>query len=410
LTLSIEEAVQRVKAEIIAPDWRLSSKRIEALNASFACLRERYQDSKDIKAILTMAGNVLQYIRSKGDYSPPDSIDFLKEAMADIVSLYEEGDHDPEREERVFKKIFARFQVLKEKIKAHKASRPKAVIPPENCFAGGPAESPAIPPKNLEVSRSFEREIQYPWPASAEPAEMGPLLAELQDSLQRAEKVGAALRKILQAPQAVAELPGTPRGGPMRGPLPGEITPDNPAEGGPVPEASVRKPYQQPVRECTPTLLREISIGGHSLGVPEENIALVKPLSAAAREKYLRGGQVLLGDFHRLFSGLGRQFRGTLATLNDRKLRKMILPVMDLQGFGYPELPDEQAAALLVLSHGNWHGVLLCAETRGESCLMVKFRRSPNGDIDGIGYLEDDRELPVVNLVDLLRREGFLLV
>jgi hypothetical protein len=38
--LSIEESVQRLKAEILSVDWRISEKRAELLEAAFSCLKK----------------------------------------------------------------------------------------------------------------------------------------------------------------------------------------------------------------------------------------------------------------------------------------------------------------------------------------------------------------------------------
>ena len=82
MILSIDESIQRLKAEIIAQDWGLSTKRIDLLEAAFACLQERFKNRKAAYAILIMAGSVLDYVKRKGENTPSNSIDFLKEAMS----------------------------------------------------------------------------------------------------------------------------------------------------------------------------------------------------------------------------------------------------------------------------------------------------------------------------------------
>jgi hypothetical protein len=412
--LSIEEAVQRVKAEIIAPDWRLSAKRIESLAAAFACLQERFGNRKRLRDIITMAGNVLQYIRIKGDNSPPDSVDFLKEAMADIVNLYEEGSDDPERDERVFKKALAHFQQLKERIRIHKARRQTV----SSVGDAGPGNEEAVAAARTmaflqEGPQVEEGDVRLPEEGKKEPSpdgqplEVKRLIAELQESLQRAEEVGSALRQILGVAlnDSGARTPGVAGSNP-----PAAASQPEPAEGvlTRATEPIFQRQQEQPLENCHPVIVQEIILGEHSVALPADGVALVRPLAKTAREKYLREGQVPLRDFHRLFQGLARQFQGVLASASDRQLKKIALPVISLQSFGIPELPDEQATTMLVLSHGQWHGVLFCTGVRNELHTMVKFRKAPNGDIAGLGYLEDGRELPVANLADFLRREGFL--
>ncbi len=65
VTLSIEESIQRLKAEIIAQDWRLSPNRASQLEAAFNCLRQRFMTRKATHAMLVMAESVLNYIKKK---------------------------------------------------------------------------------------------------------------------------------------------------------------------------------------------------------------------------------------------------------------------------------------------------------------------------------------------------------
>jgi hypothetical protein len=416
VSISIEEAVQLIKAEIIAPDWRLSAKRIESLTAAFVSLQERFGSRKRLKDIITMAVNVLQYIKIKGDNSPPDSVDFLKEAMADIINLYEEGIDDSGGDERVFKKVLGHFQRLKERIKLHKARR-QAGFQPEDAGPGSEEEVAAVRTMALLREDSLGKAGEGALPAGdgkGLPPDLGQafeverLVAELQESLQRAEEVGAALRQIL----GMALVPsGTEAYSAPGGQQPVAVLLPDSAEGvvlSRMTEESLPRLHQPPVECCQPSPVLEIVLGGHPVALPADGVALVRPLTAAARANYLREGQVPLRDFHRLFQGLARQFKGALGGVSDRKLKKMALPVISLQSFGFPELPDEQANKLLVLSHGQWHGVLFCTDVNNEPCTMVNFRKAANGDIAGVGYLEDGKELPLANLADFLRREGFL--
>ncbi|MDA8163847.1 MAG: hypothetical protein M0017_02265 [Desulfobacteraceae bacterium] len=404
MELTIEEAVQRVKAEIIAPDWRLNARRVESLEEAFACLGDRFRNRKGLKAILTMAGNVLEYVKARGDNSPPDSIDFLKEAMADVVNLYEETDYNPEREERVFRKVFSHFQSLKGKIKSHQERRPP--------LQPGPGTEPDQTPLAAEApgpAAAGEQPLSELPPGEASAAGGGPvlseaerLLADLHRTLRRAEEVGAALQELVQAAGGRPGNPAESPSGPPAEELPAASAPEEPTG---LPEGAGLT-----YKKCPPSGLREILIGDRALGIPEESVALIRPLPVKAREKYLRGGQVPLRDFRRLFASLARQFEGMLATMPDRKLKKLVLPVASLQAVGLPEVPDDQATTLVVLSYGHWHGVLLCSGVREELRVMTGFRKAPNGDLAGVGALEGGGELPVVSAPELLRREGFLAI
>lgn len=65
MILSIEESIQRLKAEILAQDWRLSPRRLEAIDAAFACLKTRFKNRKGMLTILAMADSVVVYIKKR---------------------------------------------------------------------------------------------------------------------------------------------------------------------------------------------------------------------------------------------------------------------------------------------------------------------------------------------------------
>lgn len=117
LTLSIDESIQKLKAEIIAQDWRLPQRRIEPLTAAFTCLRNRFKNRKNLFAILTMANNVLKYLEKHDSTVHPDFIEFLKEAMAHVVNIYEENKLAPDKEAQLFKKMYSQFNCLQQKVR-----------------------------------------------------------------------------------------------------------------------------------------------------------------------------------------------------------------------------------------------------------------------------------------------------
>jgi len=117
VTLSIQESIERLKAEIIAPDWQLGSRRAALLKPAIFCLKQRYTSRKALHALLTMAGSVVDY-RERNENLPSAAIDFLKETLAHIVTLHEEKDFVPEKEEKIFQRIYNRFKKLKKEIQA----------------------------------------------------------------------------------------------------------------------------------------------------------------------------------------------------------------------------------------------------------------------------------------------------
>jgi len=121
MNMQEEEAFQRLRAEILAQDWRLSSRRIEALFMAFDTLERVFEARKGPVYILGMARGALDYLKRRGDEALPAALDFLKEALAHLVSIYEDENMTAGREAELFNKAYERFNKLKERIKSGRA-------------------------------------------------------------------------------------------------------------------------------------------------------------------------------------------------------------------------------------------------------------------------------------------------
>jgi len=80
------------------------------------------------------------------------------------------------------------------------------------------------------------------------------------------------------------------------------------------------------------------------------------------------------------------------------------------RGMTLADIPDEEAAMLVVVSNGNWHGVIFCRSLEPQATPLLSLDRAKNGDIAGPARLEEDKELHLLNIGQLLEREGFLFM
>ncbi|MFZ5759534.1 MAG: hypothetical protein ACOY32_07890 [Thermodesulfobacteriota bacterium] len=414
IQLSIDESIKRLKMEIIAQDWGLSEKRIELLEAAFACLKQRFKSRKAAHSILIMAGSVLEYVKRRGENTPSESIDFLKEAMAHIVNLYESDEFDPDKDEKLFKGLYFRFNVLKEKIKAEKektgSEQPAAVEaapdgaqPPER----DEFDEDILVPENIERLRKKVFNLKEN-DLALDRGEVDRLVSDLQTSLERAEYVGETIRELLNELLRVrrAQESGA-------GPVAEEIEQDEEAYVEErAPEERDFSPFAASedalVKNCPATEVRGMVLSGSVVYMQENAISLIRDVSKDRLREYLKNSSVPLAHFGGFFKRLSRQFKGSLATIADKKLRKLSLPIMIPTGFNLNDMPDENGQVLVFVTNGQWNGVLVCSEVDREPVTMVKFRKAKNGDFVGIGYAENGVELPLLNAVSVLRREGFL--
>jgi hypothetical protein len=416
IQLSIDESIKRLKVEIIAQDWGLSEKRIDLLEAAFACLQQRFKNRKAAHAILIMAGSVLDYVKRKGESTPAESIDFLKEAMAHIVNLYEADQFDPEKEEKLFKGLYFRFNALKEKIKAGSAppaaasaatagtlamSAPAAGgIMPEDDF-----DEDALIPENIDELRKKVlnfRENEF----DLDRSEVDRLVHDLQASLERAEYVGETIRQLLAELMKVRERNRAADSRPEIRPAGEQIGPGSTLEREGV--VQVRESEENQVKNCPATQLRGITLAGSLVFIQENAIAMLREVTKDKQQEYLKNSYVPLKDFSTFFKRLAKQFKGSLSNIPDKKLKKLTLPIMVPTGLFLEEIPDENGLHLVFVANGQWNGVIACSEVAKDTVTMVKFKSAKNGDFVGFGYAENGQELPLLNVVSILRREGFL--
>lgn len=440
--LSIEESIQRLRAEILSVDWRISEKRAELLEAAFNCLKKRFKNRKNVFAIIIMANNVLAYIRKKGESRVPATVDFLKEAMAHIVTFYEDSRLDPENDKIIFKTIYRRFILLKEKIHSehqqNKEQQHDATTFSDNRVSEKilreaasqtlslQQESPAAPhsraslqPPAMQTVPPVERHQEM----DRETVEA--LVRELKDSLQKAEELGTTIRHLLvelvskqktalPIMQSLLQM----QGGLIEGPdnsSPGEreelprSLPAAPASVGARTSAAGGTLGSTPT-PCDRTQLLLIMFDEQLVGIEARFVAARRLLQDARRPAYLKNNTVPLKDFGRFFQSLTNQFNGCLASLKNSKLRKLSLPLLTPRGFNLPGKPMETGKEMLVLCNDNWCGILLCSPAEPGQAVMIANQQSNNGDLWKMAFTEDDRQVPLLNCLELLQREGNMIL
>lgn len=381
MTYALEDAILRLKAEIIAQDWRLSPKRAEQLETAFASLRIHFANRKPIHAMLVMATNVLAYIKNRGA-SPPETIDFLKEAMAHVVNLHEDLADDPSREEILFQGLFSRFTTLKKKI--------------QRTTKGSDAPHTNISPVQPESSMPPHfQESNHNVPPENELDMLSTLCTEFSSALTKTGPLGKQIAPLfaswLGSPAVDTLLNGRPQ----------------------YPATDERNPSRLPVdaiASCPPTPVKILTIGGALIALQSSAIGMLRTISPSVAELYLQNATVPLKDFSRFLQKLTHQFTGSLATVDERTLLSLSLPIMVPQGNDLPETPSPSSSSLVIISSGNRHGAILCESIEEHEQTMIQFAKQQNGDIAGTAYMEDGDTFPLLDPFAMLQREGILLI
>lgn len=380
MTLTIEDAILRLKAEIIAQDWRLSPKRTEQLETAFACLRQHFADHKPIHAMLIMATNVLAYIKNRGA-SPPETIDFLKEAMAHVVNLHEDLSVDPGREEKLFQGLFTRFTTLKTKIQ-HKGG---------GLHSATTTKPPAQPVRQQELE-TYDEDAS---PASEQDL-ITLLCEEFNNSLVKTGPIGKKIAPLFASWLDSSAVYSLLHCHPPQAPSVDERNPS-------------RKPLDA-ITPCPPTPVKVLTFDGSLVMVQKNAIAMIRAVSPSMAALYLQNATIPLKDFSKFLQKLAHQFSGSLAQVDERTLMTLSLPIMIPQGNDLPEMPTPSSNTLVLLSSGNRHGAILCEAVQEYEQTMFQFAKQQNGDIAGTAYTEDGRTFPLLDPFTMLQREGILLI
>lgn len=148
-----------------------------------------------------------------------------------------------------------------------------------------------------------------------------------------------------------------------------------------------------------------VTIGSLILGIVEADIALIKPLSPKMRKAYVKNGQVPLKDLGNWLGRLSHQMQGPLALLKNSRLKKLKLPLLSPKDEDLADIVDQAATMLLVVSKGHRHGVILCRLVQ-KATPLLSLTRKKRGDIFGPARLGEGQVLPMLNLAQLLSREG----
>ncbi len=113
MDLAVDEAILRLKAELLAADWRLNDRRGRFLRQALAAIDSACGWRRELRAITGMARAALDYQERRQWQAPPAVLDFLKQALAQLDSLLEEDGADEGRESEAARRLHQRFLKLK---------------------------------------------------------------------------------------------------------------------------------------------------------------------------------------------------------------------------------------------------------------------------------------------------------
>ncbi len=117
MDLAVDEAILRLKAELLAADWRLNDRRAALLRQALTAVDNAAGHRRGLRAIVGMARAALDYQERRQWQAPPAVLDFLKQALARLVSLLEE-EEEAAGEAEASARLHQRFLKLKSALAA----------------------------------------------------------------------------------------------------------------------------------------------------------------------------------------------------------------------------------------------------------------------------------------------------
>ncbi len=119
--MSPDEALEIIRAEIMAQDWRLSPARLARLSEALGLHAPLAVRRRGFSYIHSMCGGLIAYLEKHGDEAVPGAVDLLKECLAHLLSFFEGRDISAAREAEIFHGAYGRFMKLKQEIRRRKA-------------------------------------------------------------------------------------------------------------------------------------------------------------------------------------------------------------------------------------------------------------------------------------------------
>lgn len=113
MEMSSEEARARIKAEILAQDWRLNRRRAEGLRLALAVVGGELAGRPSLGLLVEIAKAALVCQDRYGESAPPGVLDFLKQVLARLTDLLEDEVVSAERDAEIFNKVHGRFLELR---------------------------------------------------------------------------------------------------------------------------------------------------------------------------------------------------------------------------------------------------------------------------------------------------------
>ena len=110
------EAVARIKAEILAPDWQLNQRRAAALAKALRVVEQMLAARRSPRLVLEMARAALAYHGRYGEAQGAVVLDFLKQALAQLIVFVEDDSIPAERAAEIFNKVHLAFLRLKRQL------------------------------------------------------------------------------------------------------------------------------------------------------------------------------------------------------------------------------------------------------------------------------------------------------
>jgi len=385
--ISLNDRLERLQEYILSLDWEVTTKNIFKLMNELKIIKKLTSDNHNIKTIIVMAIGVLDYIKEVKTSAKPVALQFIHKASDSLVTLGKDEKLSPKDISVIMMNIMSSYTKLPLDVKKYSKivikKKAKQAVIPQQAVNAPPREVPVVESmgENLAVKLLMEKIERIEADFKKIEQEQGNALKSMQESLDAIHE----RLKILEENTQGKILPENQRGT--------NSTDDT------ISMAELSKPFSQPLPFNTVSLL---TIDNEKFAVESSLVANTFQISSKKAAKLRAAKTLHISDFVSFWESLSKGMRGELLQFDKQVLKMLPFKNITLKGIMKTVPPTESLTKVVILSKGNYHGVIFITEIKEEMHFEYDSYKNIAGITGIMGSIQINNEDHPIKLIDLV--------
>lgn len=388
--IDLNDRLARLQEYILSLDWEVSTTNIFKLMNEFKIIKKLTSDNRNINTIIVMAIGILDYIKDVKTSAKPVALQFIHQASDSLVTLGKKNNLTPKDIKNLMVKLInsytklpldvKKYSKIVIKKKAKQTTAPKqAVQPPPPATGTSVAESHG---ENIAVKLLMEKVERVEVDFKRIEQEHGNTLKSIQENINAISK---RLKKLEGKPlQKISYDEGQPKV---------DSTDET------ISMAELSEPTSQPISFNTVSLL---IIDDEKFAVESDLIANIYQIPSKKTKKIRAAKTLHFSDFVSFLGSFSKGMRGELLQFDKQVLKLLPLKNITLKGIISATPPTELLTKAVILSKGNYHGVIFITEIKENIRFKPNSYKSIAGVTGVMGAIQLEGEKEPVRLLDLI--------